>query len=96
MNPITESKNKNARLDIGEEITVTGTVRNVQAAVMSGVSVAASLNPEKISVSGNDGKYTIRARINDRLTFSLPGYKIVTAVVGPSGVIDTDLIAEIE
>lgn len=95
-NTATEEKSTDARKNMGEEITVTGTVRNVQAAVMSGVSVATSLNPDKVSVSGKDGKYAVRARINDRLTFSLSGYKTVTVIVSPSGILNIDMIAEIE
>ena len=59
---------------LGEELVVSGTVRNVQSSVMAEVRVS-SLSSSDFTLTGKAGKYAIKTRVGDVLCFTLDGYQ---------------------
>ena len=76
---------------LGERVNVSGTVRNVQAAVLAGVTVASASEPSNSTITDKDGKYSINIRLNDNLIFSLDGYSTISFPVRTSSSVDVDL-----
>ena len=75
----------------GEHVEITGTVRNVQAAVLPGVTVSPAGEPSVKAVTDKDGRYHIRVRLNDSLVFTLAKYSTVSIPVRGISSIDVDM-----
>ena len=75
----------------GPEVEVSGTVRNVQAAVMPGVRVYAASAPDHAAVTDRYGRYALRIRVGDRAVFELKGYERREAEVAAAGRLDVEL-----
>ena len=75
----------------GAEVEISGTVRNVQAAVMPGVRVYAASAPARAVVTDRHGKYALRIRSNDRIVFELEGYERREIGVTEGGSLDIEL-----
>lgn len=75
----------------GAEVEISGTVRNVQAAVMPDVRVYAASAPARAVVTDRHGRYTLRIRTNDRAVFELEGYERREIDVTEGGSLDIEL-----
>mgnify|MGYP004506565007 CR=1 FL=1 len=75
----------------GEYVEISGTVRNVQAAVLSGVTVSPAGEPSVKTVTDRNGRYRIRVRLNDSLVFTLDSYIPVSVPVKGTSSIDVDM-----
>lgn len=58
----------------GKKITVSGTVRDVQATPLANVRVFSKKQNKHVATTGSDGSYRVRTADDDILTFSLGGY----------------------
>lgn len=76
---------------LGDYVEVTGTVRNVQAAVLSGVKVTAASDPSVSTTTDKNGCYRIRVKSNDCIIFALEGYSDASVRVKASSSVDVDL-----
>lgn len=76
---------------LGDYVEVTGTVRNVQAAVLSGVKVSAASDPSVSATTDKNGCYRIRIKSNDCIIFALEGYSDASVRVKASSSVDVDL-----
>ena len=76
---------------LGDYVEVTGTVRNVQAAVLSGVKVSAASDPSVSATTDKNGCYRIRVKSNDCIIFALEGYSDASVRVKVSSSVDVDL-----
>ena len=75
----------------GAEVEISGTVRNVQAAVMPNVRVCAASAPARAVVTDRHGRYALRIRTNDRAVFELEGYERREIDVTEGGSLDIEL-----
>ena len=80
----------------GPPVTVSGTVRDVQASVMSGVSVTSSVDPDITVKTDAEGRFRIATRVNDVLVISSPGYSSKKIVVRSTRTGDVTLIPHTE
>ena len=77
--------------ELGAEVEISGTVRNVQAAVMPDVRVYAASAPACAVVTDRHGRYTLRIRTNDRAVFELEGHERREIDVTEGGSLDIEL-----
>lgn len=59
---------------VGKIIRISGTVRDVQATPVQGVSIYSAYSGEKLGESGRGGTYTIKAASDETLLFRYDGY----------------------
>lgn len=58
----------------GKEITVSGTVRDVQATLIDGVSIRSKVSGREVGRTDSKGKYKVRVSAGDILVFEKKGY----------------------
>lgn len=58
----------------GKEITVSGTVRDVQATLIDGVSIRSKVSGREVGRTDSKGKYKVRVSAGDILVFEKEGY----------------------
>lgn len=58
----------------GKKITISGTVRDVQATPLANVKVFSKKQKKNVATTGSDGSYKVKTADDDTLTFSLDGY----------------------
>lgn len=80
---------------LGEYIMVNGTVRNVQAAPLEGVTITVQSNKVHVTTD-KKGNYSIRAQKGDTLVFTLPGYQKTSLLLTPNAIYDIEMVAKIE
>lgn len=76
---------------LGPEVWITGTVRNVQAAVMPGVRISSASGVGYPVYTDQNGRYKTRVRTNDRIVFELEGYERREIVIPGAGSFDIDI-----
>lgn len=65
----------------GKTIRISGTVRDVQATPVGGISVFSAYNGKKLGETKTDGTFSVKAASDDVLRFSADGYRTVTAKI---------------
>lgn len=88
------SQQQSMEQTLGGWITINGTVRNVQAAPLEGVTVRSQAGKATVTTDRR-GNYSIRVRSGDILTFTIAGYQKATLTTSPSNIHDIELAAEI-
>ncbi|POY37205.1 glycosyl hydrolase [Solitalea longa] len=88
--PKSISKQEITNPNDGKQYLITGTVRDVQATVLPGVTVMLKGKSQK-TITNSKGSYQIQAGVNDVLQFSVDGYTTREVKVGKSKVIDIRL-----
>ena len=79
-----------------ERIDISGTVRDVQASVLDGVTVCPESEPERSVRTDGDGKFRLHLRKGDRIYFIHTGYRTLCRAVTEAGTVDATLIPAIE
>ena len=78
----------------GQNVRVSGTVRDTDGATMPGVGVVQRGDPKNGTVTDIDGKYSITVPSDGFLEFSSLGFKSVLEAVSGRTVIDVRLTSE--
>ena len=86
-----DSKTAQARADVpkpaGRIIRITGTVRDVQATPIEGISILSAYSGEKLGETGKGGTYSVKAAADETLEFIYEGYENVSVPVkGQTGI----------
>lgn len=79
----------------GVALTAQGTVRDVQASVMPGVTVTSRATGARATTDAQ-GRYSLATYEGDELLFTLRGYQTTTLTVRRGGLYDVELIADIQ
>lgn len=92
---VTAQQAQRVQHPLGDFKKINGTVRNVQAAVMPGVTITVQSTHVQTHTDKN-GNYAIEVRLNDILTFKKKGYKPYQLRITPSDIYDVELVSDIE
>ena len=71
--------------------TISGTVTNTDGKIMPGVTVAIK-NSTKVTMTGENGSYSISAATGETLEFSYVGFTTKSVIIGSSDVVNISLV----